>query len=82
MPACNGAYTYRLEPRDVESIRERSADGATIDRGGVEKWLALHTGDFQEILDFRATIGDGEFDCDFASEDGTLAYCDCFPEEE
>jgi hypothetical protein len=54
-----------------------------ITREDVEQWLATNSGDFQSIIDFRASIEDGDktLDFDFATEDGYLAYCDTLPEE-
>lgn len=72
-PGCGlCAYTYPLSGYDVENIRAYG-DGE-ITRDAVQRWLDTHAGDFSEIVDFRATIGDGDFDCDFEDEDNEMAY--------
>ena len=71
------AYTYPLSKHDIENIRERG--NGNITRDAVSDWLDSHSGDFQSIKDFRVTIGDGEFDSDFATPEGEDAYLSCFP---
>ena len=44
-------YRYNLTPSDVEQIGE-------FTRENVRTWLNSHAGDFSEIVDFQATIGE------------------------
>jgi hypothetical protein len=56
-----------LRAGDMENIGEATRDN-------VERWLASHAGDFQEIIDFHAIVG--EVEIDWASEDNEATYCD------
>ncbi len=75
MPAVTAAQDYTLTPHDVENARDE--DG-TLTRESVERWLALHSGDFQSVEDFRADIADGDKDfvSEWASEDSEITYND------
>lgn len=44
-------------------------------RENVEHWLALNSGDFQSVTDFRAVVG--EEDMPWSDEENELAYNDC-----
>jgi len=59
---------YTLSKYDLENIGEPTRDN-------VEDWLGSHSGDFQDIRDFRASIGDVEIGWD--SEESELQYSDC-----
>ena len=85
MPGAVGIITYPLGKRDIENIKGYSKSYSTeeiqpgtITREGVEQWLVRHAGDFQSIIDFSATIGDGEFDCDWEKDDSFDIFCDGF----
>ncbi len=69
------ATTYPLNSFQIESIRTYR-DGAFISRDAVEKWLIRNSGDFQEIIDFSVTIGDGEFDSSWEKEESEWMFCD------
>ena len=45
------SYRYNLTPSDVGQIGE-------FTRKNVQIWLNTHSGDFSQIVDFKATIGD------------------------
>lgn len=75
MPAATCAMEYPLTAADVETI------GLPLTRENVAEWLTTHSGDFQSIEDFRATIGD-EW-CEWEHEESELTFNDCmFPAEE
>lgn len=68
------AVEYALNAHDVESIGDFTRDN-------VERWLSTHSGDFQSIADFRATVGDDWIE--FADEESELTFNDCmFPSED
>lgn len=79
----NVTASMRLEPSsyDVENMRDE--DGA-ITRDSVEDWLGSHAGDFRSVIDFAASIEDGDstIDLPWATEDGEFAYLDTFPCED
>ena len=63
---------------DVENIRDREGRGdGKITRKDVALWLTCSSGDFAHVDDFAVTIGDGDLDSDFATEEGECAYSDC-----
>jgi len=68
MPPITAAYEYPLTNYDIENIGEFTRDN-------VERWMRSHTGDFQFITDFYATVGDAEIP--WATEEGELTYSDC-----
>ena len=53
------AMTYTLRPYDVGNMRGVRSGGQNITRDDVEHWVALNSGDFQNVTDFRAVIDDG-----------------------
>ena len=67
------AYTYDLGKHELECIGD-------FTRENVEQWLGTHAGDFQSILDFEATAGDAWIE--FSTDEGSMAYADCFPSYE
>jgi len=75
MPSAPAAYTYTLTAYDVDNIRAYG-DGH-LTRDAVEHWLSLNSGDFQSVEDFSVTIGDGEFDSPWSSEDNEFTFLDC-----
>jgi hypothetical protein len=48
-------------------------------REAVEHWLALNSGDFQSVDDFRADIetSEGNVTLDWTSEENEITYNDC-----
>lgn len=94
MPSVVCAQTKELTDYDVDNIRGLAAHrmgivehavssygagtGVTITREDVEQWLAMNSGDFQNVTDFEASIEDGDktIDIPWASEDGEYAYID------
>ncbi len=74
MPATTAAMEYPLSSYDVENIGK-------LTRENVEQWLTTHSGDFQGIDDFYATVGDTEIP--WNSEESEMTYNDCmYPPEE
>jgi len=74
MPGVDAAYEYPLSAYDIENIGE-------FTRESVEYWLALNTGDFQEVTDFYATVGDAEIP--WAYEESEFQFNDCmYPVED
>ena len=70
---------YTLRHYDVENMRN---DDGQISREEVARWLDCNAGDFSAIVDFSASIEDGETTLDFewATEDGEMVHCDCCAE--
>ena len=62
------AMEYTLDSSDVENIGD-------FTRENVERWLCTHSGDFQSIDDFSASVG--EWEIGWANEENELAYWDC-----
>jgi len=81
MPAIVASLRMELRPYDVDNARD--GDGQ-VTRESVEQWLATHAGDFQQVIDFRASIEDGDrtVDIPFATDDGEMAWLDTLPEDE
>lgn len=81
MPNVTSFKHIALSDYDIENMRN---DDGSIDRDGVEDWLGAHTGDFSKIIDFSASIEDGNetIDIPFATEEGECAYLDTLPEED
>lgn len=82
MPAIEAGTTLTLSDYDVENCREEDGE---INRESVEEWLTMHSGDFREVIDFAASIEDGDktIDIPWASEDNECAWQDCmFPAED
>lgn len=80
MPAAVCSLRINLSQYDVDNARDY--DGK-ITRESVEQWLSTHSGDFQQVLDFRASIEDGEetVEIPFATEEGECQYLDTVAEE-
>lgn len=82
MPMVPGATTIQLSDYDIKNLERE--DGK-ITRRSVESWLGTHAGDFSEILDFSASIEDGEVTVDlpWANEDNGQQWGDLmFPSED
>lgn len=76
MPTTTAAMRYTLDRFAIENIRAYG-DG-TITREAVDEWLSCHSGDFQSIADFSASIEDGDDTLDFewSDPDSELVYMD------
>ena len=63
-----------LSAHDVENCRDK--DGK-ITRDSVEHWVLKNFGDFEKIIDFKASIEDGPhtLDFDWENEDSEEIYC-------
>jgi hypothetical protein len=80
MPAAVCSLRITMSAHDVENARD---DDGKITRESIEQWLMTHSGDFSQVMDFRASIEDGEetVEIPFASEAGEVAYMDTIAEE-
>jgi hypothetical protein len=80
MPHVTCAQVRDLSDYDVGNIRDiaefMGEEGIT--RKAVEYWLGGNAGDFSHVIDFEASIEDGDktIDIPWASEDGEFAYID------
>lgn len=54
------AHSYSLSGYDVENI-DQETPGQGISRADIQSWLDTHAGDFSEILDFEAVIGESVY---------------------
>lgn len=80
----------RLSDYDIRNIQDHSTDEGDkhgqINRAGLEQWLTSHSGDFQQVIDFSASIEavangkDRTFDFDWASEENAMQYLDTISE--
>ena len=86
MPSATTAMEYMLSARDVADINEiadlRAANSKPgdyvqdeITREDVAEWLTTHSGDFQSVTDFNASIGDTDIDWD--DEENAFIYNNC-----
>lgn len=64
-----------LSGYDLENMRDEDGN---ITRDSLEQWLCMNTGDFQDIIDFSASIEDGDktIDIPWLTEDGEMQYLD------
>lgn len=71
---CN--QTRTLSDYDVENCRDEAGN---ITRESVERWVFTNCGDFQEVIDFAASIEDGPetVNIAWASEAGEEAFIGC-----
>jgi hypothetical protein len=78
MPATVAASRIALSSYDLGNMLEDEDDPT---RDEIEAWLATHSGDFSEILDFAASIGTKEIP--WADEESELTWADCmYPSED
>lgn len=72
-PIC--AMEYKPDPYDAENMRGETGQ---ITRESVRRWLDTHAGDFSSIIDFRASIVDGDdtVEIDWAQETSEWQYYD------
>lgn len=84
MPSCDASLRKDLSSYDIENIRAQANDGQTIDREAVDQWLTTNSGDFSRVIDFEASIEDGEqtIDIPWSSEENECRYLDTLPDEE
>ena len=69
MPNTLCAQSVTLSSHDLENVGEWT-------RENVERWLMLHSGDFQEVVDFRAE-GAKDWESDWKDEESELTFNDC-----
>lgn len=84
MPSTMAAYEYSLSSYDLKNIGE-------FTRENVEDWLAAHTGDFRDIVDFRAFNGSlccpenstPTIELDWEDPESEAVFLDCmYPHED
>lgn len=78
MPDCVCAMSYTLSEHDLDVMRQ---DGP-ITRDDVQLWCNSHCGDFQEVIDFAADFGAGEFESTWQKEENEMTFWDCMYGEE
>lgn len=80
MPNALCSLRITLTAFDLDNMRE--PDGL-ITRESIADWLTVHTGDFREVVDFSASIEDGNVTVDFpwSSKENEMLYFDTVNEE-
>lgn len=73
MPPVVCAQRKELSIYDISCMGMKVNDAPTRDE--VEQWLLLHSGDFQEVIDFHAVIGETEIP--WKDEENELKFFDC-----
>ena len=75
-----GSTTYKM-PMDT-ALQVLALDSDGLRRSAVKDWLDTHSGDFQAVDDFRASLA--AWDSPFETEEGEIAYYDTLnpPEED
>lgn len=65
-----------LSQYDVDNCRD---ENGKITRDSVEQWLCTHSGGFQSILDFFASIEDGNntVEIDWRDQESRFVFEDC-----
>lgn len=82
LPPVLCAQDREMSSYDVDNARDK--DGK-ITRESVKEWLSKNSGDFQSIVDFEASIEDGDetIDIPWAKEENEIVYADCmYPPED
>lgn len=76
MPGIVCAQRIELSAYDLDNARD---DAGKLTRDSVLDWLGSHAGDFASIIDFQASLEDGDttVDIPFATEEGETAWLDC-----
>ena len=76
MPAVVASMQYTLSDYDVDNCKD---DQGNLTRESVEQWLCTHSGDFQSVQDFYASleVGSETVEIDWASEESEFTYSDC-----
>lgn len=74
MPRTTAATSYELDSYAVETVRQYG-DGS-ITRDAVARYLDTHAGDFQSVIDFSASIEDGDetIEIPWLAEESELIY--------
>ena len=76
LPSTMAAMEYTLDDRDLERY-SISKDNPT--REDIERWISTNTGDFSNIVDYRADIGTAKV-LDWKDPESENTYNDCmFP---
>ena len=82
MPMCKAGQELTVTQYDLDCMRN---DDGTIDREAVSDWIDSHAGDFSSIIDFSASLEDGEnsIEIPWQSEENEIEWGDCmFPAED
>lgn len=81
MPHAEASMRIRVDSYARENMRD---DDGHITRESVEDWLTSHAGDFSSVIDFTASIEDGEetIEIPWSSEENECRYLDTLPSEE
>lgn len=66
------AQLKELSAYDVENARD---DEGKITRESLDRWVSLHSGDFSSVVDWSASIEDGDETLDFDWEKGEESEC-------
>lgn len=76
MPGITASMIKELDTYDVGNIKEHGA--GIVNREAVERWLLTHSGDFQNVIDFSASIEDGEntIDIPWSKEENEFEFND------
>lgn len=69
LPPVKVAQTIDLSAGDVGNVGEQPT------RDDVQSWLDCHAGDFQEIIDFHAVLGETEIP--WETEEGVRLFDEC-----
>ena len=80
MPAVTAAMQYEVTAHDIQNMADEKTGHVT--RELVDRWIVLHTGDFQTIIDWRAdlAVGDEDIVYDWKVADSEMIYNDCMGE--
>lgn len=83
MPHALCSMRYTLSGYDLAVICAAGEEDV-ITRDGLAQWLTSHTGDFSQIIDFRASIeyGDRTLDFNWSSEENEVRYLDTIATED
>ncbi len=82
MPSINAAHQYTLSDYDVENCKDEQGN---VTRESVDQWVNTHTGDFQSVTDWYASleVGGETIEIEWQNgEESEFAYSDCFAEVE
>jgi hypothetical protein len=81
MPGIVCGQEKTLTAHDVENCR---GDDGKITRESVEQWLTSHSGDLSSVIDFMASIADGEetIDIPWKTEEGEIQYIDATAQDD
>ncbi len=76
MPAIMAAQQIELSSYDLDNAKDEQGN---LTRESVDRWLSTHTGDFQSVKDFYASleVGDQTVEIPWADEESEFTYSDC-----